>query len=80
MFICEYSRESEISRGRSQFFHGKADIMLYSGTVAIVSYSSIARADPSTVLCIVILLSWRYYGSYRKSAFLQVMDPVTSND
>jgi U3 small nucleolar RNA-associated protein 25 len=30
-FVCEYSRESEISRGRSRFFHGKKDIMLYSG-------------------------------------------------
>jgi U3 small nucleolar RNA-associated protein 25 len=30
-FICEYSRESEISRGRSQFFHGVKDVMLYSG-------------------------------------------------
>jgi U3 small nucleolar RNA-associated protein 25 len=30
-FVCEYSRESEISRGRSQFFHGIRDIMLYSG-------------------------------------------------
>ena len=30
-FICEYSRESEISRGRSRFFHGSKDILLYSG-------------------------------------------------
>jgi U3 small nucleolar RNA-associated protein 25 len=30
-FICEYSRESEISRGRSRFFHGQKKIMLYSG-------------------------------------------------
>ena len=30
-FICEYSRESEISRGRSRFFHGTKDILLYSG-------------------------------------------------
>lgn len=30
-FISEYSRESEISRGRSQFFHGTKEILLYSG-------------------------------------------------
>ena len=30
-FICEYSRESEISRSRSNFFHGKTSILLYSG-------------------------------------------------
>jgi U3 small nucleolar RNA-associated protein 25 len=30
-FVCEYSRESEISRGRSRFFHGDKNIMLYSG-------------------------------------------------
>lgn len=30
-FICEYSRESEISRGRSRFFHGQVKILLYSG-------------------------------------------------
>lgn len=31
VFVCEYSRESEISRGRSRFFHGVKDILLYSG-------------------------------------------------
>lgn len=30
-FVCEYSRDSEISRGRSRFFHGTKDVMLYSG-------------------------------------------------
>lgn len=30
-FICEYSRESEISRGRSRFYHGQKKILLYSG-------------------------------------------------
>jgi len=30
-FICEYSRDSEISRGRSRFFHGHEDLLLYSG-------------------------------------------------
>jgi U3 small nucleolar RNA-associated protein 25 len=30
-YVCEYSRDSEISRGRSRFFHGKNDILLYSG-------------------------------------------------
>ena len=30
-FICEYSRDSEISRARSRFFHGKHEILLYSG-------------------------------------------------
>jgi U3 small nucleolar RNA-associated protein 25 len=30
-FVCEYSRESEISRGRSRFFHGLHEILLYSG-------------------------------------------------
>ena len=30
-FICEYSRDSEISRGRSRFYHGRHDILLYSG-------------------------------------------------
>ena len=30
-YICEYSRDSEISRGRSRFFHGAHDILLYSG-------------------------------------------------
>lgn len=30
-FICEYSRESEISRGRSRFFNGTNDILVYSG-------------------------------------------------
>ncbi len=30
-YVCEYSRESEISRGRSNFFHGHNDILLYSG-------------------------------------------------
>jgi U3 small nucleolar RNA-associated protein 25 len=29
--VCEYSRDSEISRGRSLFFHGKKKLMLYSG-------------------------------------------------
>eukprot|EP01041_Mallomonas_annulata_P001244 gene1244-2412_t len=31
VFVCEYSRESEISRGRSRFFHGQKKILLYSG-------------------------------------------------
>ena len=30
-FICEYSRETEISRGRSRFFDGHKKILLYSG-------------------------------------------------
>eukprot|EP00605_Chrysophyceae_sp_TOSAG23-4_P002836 GSChrysophyteH1.ASY1.ANO1.3124.1 assembled CDS len=30
-FICEYSRDSEISRGRSRFYHGRHDILVYSG-------------------------------------------------
>ena len=30
-FVCEYSRDSEISRGRSRFFHGQTSILLYSG-------------------------------------------------
>eukprot|EP00598_Pedospumella_elongata_P007784 CAMPEP_0184985530 /NCGR_PEP_ID=MMETSP1098-20130426/14159_1 /TAXON_ID=89044 /ORGANISM="Spumella elongata, Strain CCAP 955/1" /LENGTH=846 /DNA_ID=CAMNT_0027509619 /DNA_START=67 /DNA_END=2607 /DNA_ORIENTATION=- len=30
-YVCEYSRDSEISRGRSRFFHGKNDLLLYSG-------------------------------------------------
>lgn len=37
-FVCEYSRESEISRGRSQFFHGIRDIMLYSGRAHFFRY------------------------------------------
>jgi U3 small nucleolar RNA-associated protein 25 len=31
VFVCEYSRDSEISRGRSRFFQGLKQIMLYSG-------------------------------------------------
>eukprot|EP00981_Chlorochromonas_danica_P005477 scaffold1110_cov182-Ochromonas_danica.AAC.4 len=31
VYVCEYSRESEISRGRSWFYHGVKDLMLYSG-------------------------------------------------
>ena len=30
-FVCEYSRTSEISRGRSRFFQGMTDVLLYSG-------------------------------------------------
>lgn len=30
-YINEYSRDSEINRGRSRFFHGHNDILLYSG-------------------------------------------------
>jgi U3 small nucleolar RNA-associated protein 25 len=30
-YVSEYSRDSEISRGRSRFFHGHHDILLYSG-------------------------------------------------
>lgn len=30
-FVCEYSRDSEISRGRSRFIHGQNSILLYSG-------------------------------------------------
>ena len=30
-YINEYSRDSEISRGRSRFFHAQNDILLYSG-------------------------------------------------
>ncbi len=30
-FVCEYSRDSEISRGRSRFYHGLHEILLYSG-------------------------------------------------
>lgn len=30
-YISEYSRDSEISRARSRFFHGDHDILLYSG-------------------------------------------------
>lgn len=30
-FVSEYSRDSEISRGRSRFFHGKHKLLLYSG-------------------------------------------------
>ena len=29
--IHEYSRDSEVSRGRSRFFHGRAPLLLYSG-------------------------------------------------
>jgi U3 small nucleolar RNA-associated protein 25 len=31
VYVSEYSRDSEISRGRSRFFHGQKDIMLFSG-------------------------------------------------
>jgi len=31
VFICEFSRDSEISRGRARFFQGIKNIMLYSG-------------------------------------------------
>ena len=31
VFVSEYSRDSEISRGRSRFFHGQKSILLYSG-------------------------------------------------
>ncbi len=31
VFVCEYSRESEISRGRAWFYQGLKSIMLYSG-------------------------------------------------
>eukprot|EP01031_Cornospumella_fuschlensis_P029252 gene29252-35311_t len=31
VYVCEYSRESEISRGRAWFYHGVKDIMVYSG-------------------------------------------------
>lgn len=30
-YINEYSRDSEVSRGRSRFFHAQNDILLYSG-------------------------------------------------
>jgi hypothetical protein len=36
--VCEYSRDSEISRGRSNFFHGRKDIMLYSGRAHFFRY------------------------------------------
>tara|TARA_A100001015_G_scaffold321500_2_gene452588 strand:+ start:126 stop:1307 length:1182 start_codon:yes stop_codon:yes gene_type:complete len=31
VFVHEYSRESEINRGRSRFFHGQRSILVYSG-------------------------------------------------
>jgi U3 small nucleolar RNA-associated protein 25 len=31
VFVCEYSRESEISRGRAWFYQGRKNIMVYSG-------------------------------------------------
>jgi hypothetical protein len=37
-YISEYSRDSEISRGRSRFFHGQKDIMLYSGRAHFFRY------------------------------------------
>jgi len=37
-FICEYSRESEISRGRSRFFHGQRKLLLYSGRAHFFRY------------------------------------------
>jgi len=30
-FVCEYSRESEITRGRSRFYHGHNKLLVYSG-------------------------------------------------
>lgn len=37
-FICEYSRESEIARGRSRFFHGQKDLLLYTGRCHFFRY------------------------------------------
>ena len=37
-YVCEYSRDSEISRGRSRFFHGKNDLLLYSGRAHFFRY------------------------------------------
>ena len=31
VYVSEYSRDSEINRGRSKFYHGHAHLMLYSG-------------------------------------------------
>jgi U3 small nucleolar RNA-associated protein 25 len=37
-YICEYSRDSEISRGRSRFYHGTKHILLYSGRAHFFRY------------------------------------------
>jgi hypothetical protein len=38
-YISEYSRDSEVSRGRSRFFHGQKDILLYSGRAHFFRYT-----------------------------------------
>lgn len=38
-YICEYSRDSEISRGRSRFYHGTKHILLYSGRAHFFRYA-----------------------------------------
>lgn len=38
-YVCEYSRDSEISRGRSRFYHGTKDVLLYSGRAHFFRYA-----------------------------------------
>eukprot|EP01038_Epipyxis_sp_PR26KG_P012188 gene12188-16326_t len=45
VYVCEYSRDSEISRGRSKFYHGTADILLYSGRAHFYRRYSIRGAQ-----------------------------------
>lgn len=40
VFVCEYSQDSDITRGRSKFFHGQVKIMLYSGRSHFFRYLS----------------------------------------
>jgi hypothetical protein len=53
VFVSEYSRDSEISRGRSRFFHGQKDILLFSGRAHFFRYA----ARLSITLAIMLLVS-----------------------
>ncbi len=53
VYVCEYSRDSEISRGRSRFFHGTKDILLYSGRAHFFRSAVLSLSIPLSLVCYI---------------------------
>jgi len=66
-YICEYSRDSEISRGRSRFYHGTKHFLLYSGRAhffryaAQIIYCTVLSSSLLTIITYDVHLSYRRY-------------------
>jgi U3 small nucleolar RNA-associated protein 25 len=67
-YVSEYSRDSEISRGRSKFFQGRNDILLYSGRAHFFRLTHFIHT--SNVYCIYFGLNLFIFYSIGVSKFV----------